>query len=466
MRDDPSVRTIASLLFMVLVGFLAVAIAVAPGHAVAQSLIRDAEVERTIRSYANPLLRAAGLSEDGVTIRLIADPTLNAFVTARNRMFLFSGLVIRTETPGQLSGVIAHEIGHIAGGHIARLGEELERAAITSLAALALGAAAGIATGRGDAAAAAMSLGAHAAERNFFAFSRAQESAADQFALRILRQTGQSAAGKLAFFDILGDQELLTPTNQDPYARTHPLTRERILAVRHHVDKEPPSLSTAPTHDQAIHDRMVAKLFAFLEPQARTLQRYREGDDSVAARYARTIAFFRRGDLAQARPLIDGLLADYPDDPFFHELKGQMLVENGRLTEAVESYEAAHRLAPDEPLIAVNLGHALVHEGHPDSLARAEPLLREALRVEPRNAYGWRLLGIAYGRQGREGHAAHALAEHALLTSEPAQALHHIGKAQRLIPQSDPLWLKLADLEQEAIRARDKAEPRRRLAPD
>lgn len=450
---------------MILAGFLAVAITLAPGRAKAQSLIRDAEVERTIRSYANPLLRAAGIPEDAVVIRLLADPTLNAFVTGGNRMFIHSGLIMRTETPGQLIGVIAHEIGHISGGHVARIGEEIERATITSLAAMALGAAAGMASGRGDVGMAAMSLGQHAAARNFFAFSRAQESAADQFALRILRQTGQSAQGMLEFFTILGDQELLTASNQDPYARTHPLTRERMTAVRHHVDNEPPSMTGAPTHQQLAHDRMIAKLFGFLEPQARTLQRYREDDSSVAARYARAIAFFRRGALPQARELIDGLLAEYPDDPFFHELKGQMLVENGRIPEAVESYEKAHALAGDEPLIAVNLGHALIETNDPQNLSRAADTLRRALALEPRNPFGWRLLGVAYGRQGQEGHAAHALAEFALLTGDAPQALHHIGKAQRIIPQSDPLWLKLQDLEQEARRAQEQGNVRRRLAP-
>lgn len=426
------------------------------------SLIRDAEVERIIRSYANPLLRAAGVPEDGVTIRVLSDSSLNAFVTTGNRMFIHSGLLMRTETPEQLTGVIAHEIGHLAGGHVARLGEEIERASITSLAAMALGAAAGMATGRADVGMAAMSLGQHAAARNFFAFSRAQESAADQFALRILNQTGQSASGMLEFFSVLGDQEILISDNQDPYVRTHPLTRERVATVRNHVETVEPSLPGAPTDKQLAHERMVAKLFAFLEPQARTLQRYPESNNSVAARYARAIAYFRRGDLTNARPLIDGLLAEYPEDPFFHELKGQMLLENSRIAEARESYEKAVSLAPDEPLISVSLAHALVESGNPADLERAESVLRRALNQEPRNAFAWRLMGMSQGRRGLEGHAAYAMAEYAMLTGDPAQAAYHVGKAQRMIPQSDPLWLRLEDLGQEARRAQEKAAERRR----
>lgn len=460
-----SVRTLASL--SVIVAFVLALLTTGPsgGAAWAQrgpSLIRDAEVERIIRSYANPLLTAAGVPVDAVTIRILNDSSLNAFVTTSNRLFIHSGLLMRADTPDQLTGVIAHEIGHIAGGHVARLGDEIERATITSLAAMALGAAAGMASGRGDVGMAAMSLGQHAATRNFFAFTRTQESAADQFALRILDQTGQSARGLLEFFDILGDQEILVTSSQDPYVRTHPLTSERVATVRRHVDAERPVAEGAPTPRQLTHDRLVAKLFAFLEPQARTLQRYPEGNDSVAARYARAIAYFRRGDLTRARPLIDSLLAESPQDPFFHELKGQMLLENSRIPEAREAYEQAVALAPDEPLITLSLAHALVESGRPEDLKRAEAVLRRTLNQEPRNSFAWRLMGMSQGRRGMEGHAAYAMAEYALLTGDPAQAAYHVGKAQRLIPQSDPLWLRLEDLGQEARRAVEKAAENRR----
>lgn len=448
----------ASLSVIVAFG-LALLTSGAPGAAWAKngpSLIRDAEVERIIRSYANPLLRAAGIPEESVTIRILNDPSLNAFVTTGNRLFIHSGLLMKADHPDQLTGVIAHEIGHIAGGHVARLGDEIERAGITSLAAMALGAAAGMASGRADVGMAAMSLGQHTAERNFFAFSRTQESSADQFALRILNHTGQSARGLLEFFDILGDQEILVASSQDPYVRTHPLTRERVATIRHHVEAEEGPLPGAPTARQLTHDRLVAKLFAFLETQGRTLQRYPETDTSVAARYARSIAYFRRGELDKARPLIDGLLVESPDDPFFHELKGQMLLENSKVAEAREDYEKAYALAPGEPLIAISLGHALVESGTPGDLDRAEQVLRRALSEEPRNAFAWRLLGTAMGRRGMEGQAAYAMAEYAMLTGDPAQALYHVGKAQRAIPKTDPLWLRLEDLGQEAKRAQEK----------
>lgn len=452
-----NVRALTSLMVMVRAGVLLVlcmAMVLAPaGRALADargpSILRDAEIESIIRDYANPLFRAAGISPDLVSIRLLNDSSLNAFVTTGNRMFIHSGLIMRTETPGQLIGVIAHETGHIAGGHIARIGDEVEKAAITSLAALALGAAAGMATGNGDVGLATMALGQTVAQRNFFAFSRTQESSADAFAMKVLDATDQSAAGLLEFFEVLEGQELLASARQDPYVRTHPLTAERIAAVRHHVEMRG-DVPPVPSAEQARHDRMVAKLYAFLQPQARTFQRYPESDQSVAARYARAIAYFRRGQIDQALPVIDGLIGEYPDDPYFYELRGQMLVENGRVRDGLPSYRKALELAPGQPLIAVSFGHALVESGDAADLQRARTVLSDALHADPDNAFAWRLLGTAAGRAGDEGSAAYALAEYALRAGDPSQALYHAGKAERLVEQSDPRWLRIQDIEQEA----------------
>lgn len=413
------------------------------------SVLRDAEIEGIIRSYADPLFRAAGLPPDSIRIRILDDPTLNAFVTTGNRMFIHSGLLIKTETPNQLIGVIAHETGHIAGGHIARMGPEMEKAMITSLLATALGVVAGAAAGRADAGMAAMTLGGSLAQRTLFAFTRTQESSADAFAMKVLDATNQSAEGLLEFFRTLEGQELLVSAQQDPYVRTHPLTEDRIAAVQHHVDEKgpPPKI---PSTQQAEHDRMVAKLFAFLNTQGRTLQRYPVTDGSVAARYARAIAYYRRAEMAKALPEIDSLLKDYPNDPYFYELKGQMLVETARISEGLPAYRKAVALAPNEPLIAISYGHALVESSDPADLKEAQKILRAALAREPDHAFGWRLMGSAYGKAGDEARAAYALAEYALLTGDRSQARFQAEKAEKGIKQADPLWLRLQDIKNEA----------------
>lgn len=426
------------------------------------SVIRDAEMESIIRSYANPLFRDAGIPVEAITIRMLNDSSLNAFVTTGNRMFINTGLLLAAETPTQLIGVIAHETGHIAGGHMARLPDEIERATITSIASMALGVVAGLATGRGDVGMAAMSFGQHAAMREFFAYTRTQESAADQFALQTLDRTKQSSVGLLQFFERLEGQEILSAARQDPYVRTHPLTAERIDTIRSHVERSAFSAMMAPTPVQAAHDRMIAKLFAFLETQARTFQRYPETDSSVAGRYARSVAYFRRGQIAEALTLIDDLLAETPDDPYFQELKGQMLTENQRLPEARDAYEKAVALAPDETLIAVSLAHVLVELGDTDSLTRAEPILRRALTEDPNNTFAWRLLGTTHGRQDRQAEASYDMAEYALRTGEYSQAIFHTDKALQQVQQSNPMWLRLQDIRQDAITRLERQRKRQR----
>lgn len=434
------------------------AMAIIPGNALAGrggGILRDAEVESIIRSYADPLFRAGGIPPASVRIRVINDPSLNAFVTSGSRMYIHSGLLERTENPEQLIGVIAHETGHIAGGHIVNRIDALEKAGISSLAALAAGIAIGAASGRPDAGLAVTSLGTSVATRNYFSFSRTQEASADAFALKVLDKTGQTAEGLLEFFHILEGQEYLASASQDPYVRTHPLNAERISAVAAHVEQSS-ATTHAPTAQMAAHKRMVAKMFAFLQTQGRTLQKYPETDQSVAGRYARAIAYFRRGNTAKSLPLIDGLLKEYPSDPYFHELRGQMLVENGRVAEGLPNYRKAVSLLPNEPLIATSYGHALIESGSPEAMKEAAQVLRTALARDPENSFGWRLLGTAWGRTGNEGQASYALAEYALQTGDPSQASFHAGKAEKLLGQSHPLWLRLQDIKMEAQNQLDK----------
>lgn len=423
-----------------------------PGPAVANgmSLIRDAEIESTIRGWATPLLRAAGVSPESVTIRMVRDDSLNAFVTLGNKMYLHTGLLKRSENASQVIGVMAHEIGHIAGGHAVRIKDEIETAQMLSMIAAALGMAAAAGSGRGDVGTAVMMGGSQAALKNLFSFTRTQESAADQAALKYLNATGQSAAGLLQFFEILGDQELLLTNQQDPYVRTHPLTGERIATVRNAVESSAHPTPDETAADKMAHDRMVAKLYAFLETPGRTFARYPEGDTAVPARYAHAVAYFRQGKLAQALPIIDGLLAEFPHDPYFHELRGQMLLENGRVADSVASYRRAVDLRPDQPLIRIALAHALIETQDDSLLAEAQGHLTEALKTERADGLAWRLLGTSYGRQNDMTMASYAMAESALLQGDPSQALFHASRAEQGLKVGDPTWLKVQDVKQRA----------------
>lgn len=411
-----------------------------------------------------PLFAAADLDPNAVRVHLIKDTSLNAFVAGGPHIFFSTGLLTRSESPGQIIGVIAHEVGHIAGGHLVRLREQLENASTVAILSAVLGAAAAVVTREGGAGAAIVLGGVDAANRNLLQYTRTQESSADQFAVTALDRTGQSAQGLLDLLEIMSDQEALNAARQDPYLRSHPLTRDRINFIQQHVQHSPFS-STKVTADLIErHNRMRAKLDGFLDSPARTLQRYKETDRSFAARYARAIAFYRIPDLGRALPAIDALIADEPQNPFLYELKGQMLFENGRASEAVVPLREANRLAPDAATITVALAQAVTELDKTDAFPEMVTLLTRAVRDEPDNAFGWRLLGITYGRMGNIGMASLALAEAAHLLGDRAAAIAQATRAVELLPAGSPGSLRAEDIRHlaERERARERARDRSR----
>jgi len=444
---------------LVLVVFCLTTLA-APGGMAADriSFVRDAEVENAIRAFATPIFRAAGLSPESVRIHLVRDQSLNAFVAGGMRLFLNTGLLIRTEHAGQLVGVIAHETGHIVGGHLARMDEAMANATAEAIISMVLGAAAAAAAGRPDVGAGVLMGGQSMAQRSFFAYTRTQEQSADQAAVKLMDAAGLSSRGLLEFMDILGDQELLLAERQDPYVRTHPLTRDRVSFLRHHVETSARSAADVPPEFAEMHRRMRAKLFAFLEPTGRTLQRYKEDDDSIEARYARAIAWHRKPDLPKALALIDGLIAERPRDPYFHELRGQILFEHGNARDAVTSYREAVRLLPDSHLIRLSAAQVLVALEGPDDLREAIEHLEPVVRVEPRNSFAWRLLAVAHGRLGNEAMASLAMAEEALLTGRVPDANFHAGRAEQLLRKNSPAWLQAQDIKARAANIRSERE--------
>lgn len=443
----PSARALVDIL----AGLSAVALALipavqAPAQAQGIGLIRDAEVESTIRAYGAPLFSAAGLSPQSVRIVIVNDRALNAFVAGGQNLFINTGLIMRAAHAGQVIGVIAHETGHIAGGHLARTQDALRNASVTSILSMVLGAAAAVATGKPEAGVAVIQGGQQIAERNLLTYSRTQESAADQAGLAFLESTGQSARGLLEFMEILSQEELLVAARQSPYIRSHPLTRDRIDATRQALARSRFADTPVPEDIQRMHRRIRAKLQGFIDPPATTLANMRADDPSIEARYARAVAYYRVPDLARALPLIDGLIAEHPDDPYFHELKGQMLFENGRPVEARAPYELAVRLLPDAPLLRVSLAQVQLEIDDPALQPLAYAHLTEALRAEPDNAQAWRLLAVVHGREGRIGEAALALAEQAMTQNRLRDARAQAERAKKLLPADSPSWLRAQDI--------------------
>jgi predicted Zn-dependent protease len=407
--------------------------------------IRDAEIERTIRTFATPLFEAAGLDPEAVEIHVVNDSKLNAFVFGGQRLFITTGLLMRTEHAGQVIGVIAHETGHIAGGHLARLEGEQRSAQMQAIISLVLGAVA-VAAGQGEVGQAVIAGGTHVAGRQLLTYTRGHEAAADQAAVTYLDRTGQSATGMLEFLAILAHQELLSSGRQDPYARTHPITRDRVSFVRNHVANSKFSSAPIPPEYEVLHARMRGKLVGFLRPPTETLGRYPEKDQSLEARYTRAIAYYRKPDLKHAIPLIDALIAEQPSDPYLHELKGQMLYENGRVNEALAPYQAAVRLLPDSSLLRVGLAQVQIALNDAALNEAALANLHEAVRLDRDYPFTWSQLAVAYGRTGRIDRVALALAEKALLLGDEKETRLQVARAEKLLSPGSAGWTRAQDI--------------------
>ena len=385
---------------------------------------------------------------------LVQDGSLNAFVAGGQRIFINTGLIMRTERPNQLIGVMAHESGHIAGGHLARMQEELRNLSTLQIleTILAGGAMAG---GLAGGAAAGGSGGGHGAGTgrpmapgslmSFLKYTQTQESAADQAAITFLQRTGQSPKGTVEFLRYLQREEKLAINRRDPYLTTHPLTPERIAAFEQAAANSPYANTPDTPQFLMLHQRMVAKLYGFVAPDV-ALQRYVEGDRSLPARYARAIALYRKGTLGSALLTIDGLLKEYPNDPYFHEVRAQMLYENGRAAESIPSYRRAVQLAPAAAILKIDLARALLDVNNPDNDREAMRNLDLAMQQESENFELWRLMASGYSKLGNQGMTSLARAEMATLRGQRAEAQSHAETASRQLTAGTPAWQRAQDL--------------------
>ncbi len=390
-----------------------------------------------------PLLKAADIDKNGINLVLVQSPQINAFVAGGTNIFLYTGLIEKTEGPGELLGVLAHETGHIAGGHLIATRAAYERASYESILGMVLGIGAAIATGDGGAAS-TIALGTGSmAQRRFLAHSRVQESSADQGALRFFEGAGFDPTGLETFFGKLESEDLLPAQQQSEYMRTHPLTRDRIDAVRQKVKESPYKNKSFPAAWMEQHARMKAKMLAFISP-GQIPWVYGDRDLSVPARYARAIAAYRNREVDKALQGINALLEAEPDNPYFLELKGQMLVEFGRVAEAVPFYRRAVDILPESGLIRMALGHALLESG--GALQESIDNLERAQKDEPRSTRIYRLLATAYGRLGQEDMARVNLAEEAVLQRKIPYAKSQAESVLKTAPKGGRAWLQAKDI--------------------
>jgi predicted Zn-dependent protease len=413
-------------------------------------IIRDAEIEQLLREYTQPILKAAGLSQQNVRVVIINDPSFNAFVADGHRIFINSGALMQAKTPNEVIGVLAHESGHIAGGHLARMREEMANASTESLVAMLLGIGAAVAGARsgtgGDIGMAALTMPQGVIQSTMLAYIRTQEEQADRAGVKFLTATGQSPKGMYDTFKRLGDEMLFQSRYIDPYLQTHPMPKERVAALEELVKTSPYWDKKDSPELQARHDLMRAKLYGYMDRSGVAGNRYPASDQSLPARYARAIAASRFSDPRAAMAQIDALIEAQPQNPYFHELKGQALLEGGKPAEAIAPLRRAAQLAPNPALIQIMLGQALVESNDPAHLAEAITVLETSLAREPESPEGYNQLAMAYGRKGDLAHADLASARSALLRGDLKAARMLASRAKDRFPVGSPGWVKSDDI--------------------
>ena len=438
---------------------MAIALAAAPIAAEAQQakgppVLRDTETEQLLREYTRPILRAAGLEKQNIQMVIINQSVFNAFVADGRRIFVNYGAIMQSETPNQIIGVMAHETGHLAGGHLAKMREQMAQAQTQMIIAMLLGAGAMVAGAQGgggnsglaNAGAAMFSAPGEIIRRNLLSYVRQQEENADKAGVKFLNATGQSSRGMYETFKRFTDESLFAARGTDPYVQSHPMPSQRVAALEELARSSPYWDKKDDPALQLRHDMVRAKISAFMERQETVYRRYPMSNTSLPARYAHAITTYLHGDLRSALTQIDALIQQQPNNPYFHEVRGQALLEGGKPQEAIAPLRRAVQLSNNSPLIEMMLGQALVATNNNAYTDEAIAILRAAVARETEAPLGYTQLAMAYGRKGDYAQADLASAQAAYLRGDNKTARDLASRAKTRFAIGTPGWVKADDI--------------------
>ena len=443
--SSPVARIARLFMMAVMLALATVQPALAQQEDAGPQVLRDTETELLFKEMSRPLIVAGKLDPNSVNVVLLNDPEINAFVAQGQTVYVQTGLLEATDNVNQLQGVVAHELGHVIAGDAIRSEGGAKQATGISILSLVLGAAA-IAMGAGDAAMGIMMAGQRAALGEMMAFTRVQEATADATGSRLLSQAGVSGKGLLDFFGKLQNQEYrLAIYSKDSFDRDHPLSSERIQALEQKLKADPAWGKPVDAALEARFQRIKAKLLGYIDPKQAVIK-YPETDQSVPAHYARAYAYHLGGYPDKAVSEADALLAINPHDPFFLELKGQILLEGGKPKDAIPVLREAVQRSGEAPMIAAMLGHALVATEDPKNFIEAKQILKVAVNKDNEDPFAWYQLGIIYDREGDIGRASLATAERSNLEGNSRMALASAETAMKGIPPGSPDWLRAQDI--------------------
>src|SRR5215218_5175348 len=437
----------------------AAAIALTPfsaAHAQAKGppVLRDTETEQLLREYTRPILRAAGLEKQNIQMVIVNEGSFNAFVADGRRIFVNYGAILQSETPNQIIGVLAHETGHLAGGHLSKMREQMARAQTQMIIAMLLGAGALVAGAKGgnsnsglaNAGAAAVSGPQEMIRRTLISYVRQQEENADRAGVKFLTANGQSARGMYETFKRFTSDSMFAARGADPYLQSHPMPAERVAGLEELARSSPYWDKKDEPALQLRHDMVRAKISAFMERQDTVYRRYPMSNETLPSRYAHAIATYLHGDLRSALAQIDGLIQLQPNNPYFHELRGQALLEGGKPQEAIAPLRKAVQLSNNSPLIEMLLGQALVGTANKAHTDEAISLLRAAVARETEAPIGYTQLAMAYGRKGDYAEADLASAQAAYLRGDNKTARELASRAKTRFAIGTPGWVKADDI--------------------
>ena len=412
-------------------------------HAKGVSIIRDAEIEDTIKSYLFPLFKAANLSTDNINVVIINNPAVNAFVSDGTKVYIFTGLLLKATSANQVVAVLAHETGHIMGGHVIRLKESMRIAARYTLLSALIGGVVAAASRRPDAGMAVMAGGIGSAQANMMTYRVSEENSADSIAADLLIKTNESLQGLVDVMRLIKKESILYPNTEFVYYRTHPLTKDR-MAFAEKMYNEHKDISVNMAYEKSF-SRIKAKLLAFLGDADKIYNIVKDRDDTDSL-YALSIYYLRKNNVAKAVRVLDRLIAREPENPYFYELKGQVLFENGKIKESLVPYRKALALKPDNALMISELAHAEIEGGSQKDLLKIGEMINTVLLKEKFDPSIWRLYATCYSRAGDKTKESYGMAEYNLLRGDYDAAGYYAEKANKNVLEGTPMWFNIQDI--------------------
>jgi predicted Zn-dependent protease len=234
--------------------------------------------------------------------------------------------------------------------------------------------------------------------------------------------------------------------NIDPYAQSHPLSGQRVANLTHDLQMGPAWTAKPDLPLEERFKRVKAKLRGYVADPKTTMNIFPETDQSVYAHYARAYAWHKAGYPEKADAESAALLKADPHDPYFLEIRGQILLEAGKPAEALAPLREATSRSDNSPLIATTFGHALIATDDKTNYPEAVKVLRQAVARDDQNPFAWYQLGTVYDRTGDQPRAMLATAEQASMNgNSPIAAYTARGAMAGLTPNSID-WIRAQDI--------------------